>query len=68
VQAEWREAGTVAHVFTHFTLSLRVLAARRARLPAGALSAPAATAQLPSVMRKALDAGRRALNLAGNDQ
>jgi A/G-specific adenine glycosylase len=31
-------------------------------LPKGALRAPAATAPLPSVMRKALDAGRRALD------
>lgn len=66
VEAAWREAGAVEHVFTHFTLTLSVLAARRARLPAEALSAPADTAQLPSVMRKALDAGRRALNLERN--
>jgi A/G-specific adenine glycosylase len=68
VQARWREAGSIQHVFTHFTLTLSVLAARRKTLPAGALSAPAVTAPLPSVMRKALDAARRALNHTGNDK
>ncbi len=68
VKAAWRDAGAVEHVFTHFTLTLSVQAVRRARLPQDALSAPAATAQLPSVMRKALDAGCRALNLGGNDE
>jgi len=63
-KAAWAEAGSIGHVFTHFTLTLNVLAARCKNLPKGALSAPAATAQLPSVMRKALDAGRRALNSA----
>ena len=61
VEAEWREAGAIEHVFTHFALTLSVRVARET-LPAGALSAPAATAPLPSVMRKALDAGRRALD------
>ena len=68
VKAAWRDAGAVEHVFTHFTLTLSVQAVRRARLPQGALFAPAVTAQLPSVMRKALDAGCRALNLVGNDE
>jgi A/G-specific adenine glycosylase len=61
VAAEWADAGEIQHVFTHFALTLRVQAAR-AVLPDGALRAPAAQAQLPSVMRKALDAGRRALD------
>jgi A/G-specific adenine glycosylase len=26
-EAEWRDLGSVAHVFTHFSLSLRVMAA-----------------------------------------
>ncbi len=60
--AGWKDAGEVHHIFTHFTLTLRVKAARRKTLPAGALHAPAATAPLPSVMRKALDAGRAALD------
>ncbi len=62
VAAKWRDAGEVRHVFTHFSLTLSVQAARRKTLPAEALRAPAATAPLPSVMRKALDAGRRALD------
>jgi A/G-specific adenine glycosylase len=61
VEADWREAGAIEHVFTHFALTLTVRAARES-LPAKALRAPAATAALPSVMRKALDAGRRALD------
>jgi A/G-specific adenine glycosylase len=67
-QARWREAGSIEHVFTHFTLTLSVLVARRKTLPPGVLCAPAATAQLPSVMRKALDAARRALNHTGNGE
>ncbi len=62
VQAAWRDAGIVQHVFTHFVLSLSVLAARVPALPPDALRGPAATAPLPSVMRKALDAGRAALD------
>jgi A/G-specific adenine glycosylase len=58
----WREAGSIEHVFTHFALTLSVRVARTRRLPKGALSAPAESAPLPSVMRKALDAGRRALD------
>ncbi len=58
----WRDAGTVQHIFTHFALALSVQACRTKTLPASALRAPAATAPLPSVMRKALDAGRRALD------
>jgi A/G-specific adenine glycosylase len=59
---EWREAGEIQHVFTHFALTLAVRAARVAALPKTALRAPAASAPLPSVMRKALDAGRLALD------
>ncbi|MDE1883381.1 MAG: A/G-specific adenine glycosylase [Rhodospirillales bacterium] len=68
VQTRWREAAAVEHVFTHFTLVLSVYAARVGALPEGALRAPAAAAPLPSVMRKALDAGRRALNHGGNER
>ncbi len=59
---DWRDAGEIRHIFTHFGLTLAVRAARVATLPEAALRAPAATAPLPSVMRKALDAGRAALN------
>ncbi len=62
VAAAWTDAGEVHHIFTHFALRLQVKAARRKTLPAGALHAPAATAPLPSVMRKALNAGRAALD------
>jgi A/G-specific adenine glycosylase len=68
VKTCWRRAGEVEHVFTHFALTLSVRAARVAALPDGALSAPAGTAPLPSVMRKALDAGCRALNHTDNDE
>ncbi len=61
VEAQWRDAGAIEHVFTHFALTLTVRVARE-KLPTAALRAPAATAALPSVMRKALDAGRRALD------
>ncbi len=55
VDADWRVAGSIEHVFTHFSLTLDVHLARTKRLPEG-LAAPAATAALPSVMRKALNA------------
>jgi A/G-specific adenine glycosylase len=60
-EADWRSAGVVHHVFTHFALALEVFVARAA-LPDDAVHAPAATAPLPSVMRKALDAARAALD------
>ncbi len=62
VATVWAAAGAIEHMFTHFSLTLHVLVARCGRLPGGALRAPAASAALPSVMRKALDAGCRALN------
>jgi len=62
VAADWRDAGDIQHVFTHFALTLAVRAARVPALPACCLRGPAATAPLPSVMRKALDAGRAALD------
>jgi A/G-specific adenine glycosylase len=68
VAANWRDAGSIEHVFTHFTLTLNVLVATRKTLPKAALSAPAATAPLPSVMRKALDAARRAHNHRHNGE
>jgi A/G-specific adenine glycosylase len=60
--ADWREAGTVVHVFTHFRLELTVYCARHVRvlrLPAGSWwSAPTSLPgeALPSVMKKAIEA------------
>ena len=68
VKTRWKPAGQVEHVFTHFALTLSVHVARVKALPEGALHAPAGAAPLPSVMRKALDAGCRALNHAGDEQ
>jgi A/G-specific adenine glycosylase len=55
IPADWRVAGSIEHVFTHFSLTLTVHLARTETLPEG-LAAPAASAALPSVMRKALNA------------
>jgi A/G-specific adenine glycosylase len=60
--AVWRDAGMVRHVFTHFTLELRVLAAPVKALPETLIAAAAAT-PLPTVMRKAVTAGLAALDL-----
>ena len=65
--ARWRLAGRVSHVFTHFTLDLAVLVARCRHLPNSHERAPAKTAPVPSVMRKALDAALSALEAGGND-
>jgi len=59
ITADWRDAGEIAHVFTHFSLALKV---RRADLPASAgdfLWTPLADARqaLPTVFRKALIQG-----------
>jgi len=62
--ADWRIVGSIEHVFTHFSLTLTVHLARTETLPAG-LAAPAATAALPSVMRKALSAALDAGATAG---
>jgi len=65
--ADWREAGTVHHVFTHFRLELRVLAAEAgmaAEPDVGSFRQPDRGA-LPSVMRKALDIGLAGLGAAG---
>ncbi|MBA4807727.1 A/G-specific adenine glycosylase [Brevundimonas sp.] len=63
VAADWREAGAVEHVFTHFSLTLTV---RVAHVEANGdyqwLSFEAAWAALPTVFAKALDrAGEPAL-------
>ncbi len=60
--ADWREAGAVVHVFTHFRLELTVYCARvgaKAKVPVGFWwSAPASLPgeALPSVMKKAIEA------------
>ncbi len=60
--ADWREAGMVVHVFTHFRLELTVYCARHvrvAKVPPGAWwSVPASLPgeALPSVMKKAIEA------------
>ncbi len=61
VAADWRHAGSIEHIFTHFSLTLEVYIARVQKLPDGIIE-PAATVPLPSVMRKALN---RALSLDG---
>ena len=63
VAADWREAGAVEHVFTHFSLTLTVRVAHVR--PAGDyqwLGLDAARVALPTVFAKALDrAGEPAL-------
>jgi A/G-specific adenine glycosylase len=57
----WRDTGAVEHVFTHFSLTLRVLLAREAEAPHQSdqpliwMAVDAARAALPTVFRKALD-------------
>ncbi len=56
VDADWREAGTIEHVFTHFSLTLTV------RVAEGTgdflwTDSEAALAALPTVFRKALERG-----------
>jgi A/G-specific adenine glycosylase len=63
IPAPWQAAGSIEHVFTHFSLTLNVHIARVETLPAG-ISESAATAALPSVMRKALNHGLAALDSA----
>ncbi|MER8810590.1 A/G-specific adenine glycosylase [Mesorhizobium australicum] len=57
---DWRRAGTVAHVFTHFTLELEVFRAHiEGDAPAGHFWSPAheiSGEALPTVMKKAIEA------------
>jgi A/G-specific adenine glycosylase len=53
--ADWREAGEIMHVFTHFSLRLRVLTGQTKTLPQGLIGLAPEAAELPSLMRKALD-------------
>ena len=56
IQAEWREAGAVEHVFTHFSLTLTVMTARgETASPWRWMPVEAARAALPTVFAKALD-------------
>jgi A/G-specific adenine glycosylase len=57
---DWREAGSVDHVFTHFRLTLRVLTAE-GDAPGSEWLAEAALGDLPSVFLKA---ARRALGMS----
>jgi A/G-specific adenine glycosylase len=58
LEADWRPAGEIEHVFTHFALTLSVLRAETAATFDGAIWAPLAEAGqgLPSVFLKALRA------------
>jgi A/G-specific adenine glycosylase len=59
----WRHLGDVAHVFTHFSLTLGVYEAHDLRAPDAAIwtSREEALASLPTVFRKALEIGRPSL-------
>ncbi len=63
VVADWRLAGEIEHVFTHFSLTLRVFRAEAAGEVEGVLWTPTAEASdgLPSVFRKAFRAGLNGL-------
>ncbi|MBX3569982.1 MAG: A/G-specific adenine glycosylase [Rhizobiaceae bacterium] len=61
IAARWRKAGAIAHVFTHFSLSLEVLHGEVADVaaPAGHRWVPALAVPgeaLPTVMKKAIEA------------
>ncbi|MGB0852499.1 MAG: A/G-specific adenine glycosylase [Pikeienuella sp.] len=61
-QAQWRDAGPRAsHVFTHFSLDLRVLVARGPALPGRYVPLEIARDAAPTVMRKALDIAASAM-------
>lgn len=57
VAADWRAAGSVEHVFTHFALTLRVLTARAKAPDLIWTDNDEARRALPTVFRKALDRG-----------
>ena len=57
----WRDAGKIVHVFTHFELRLAVKAGCVEAMPCGITAAPPDT-PLPTVMRKALEAGLAVLD------
>ncbi len=57
--ADWRDMGRIEHVFTHFSLTLRVMAAQAPAGDHGLIWLPLqeASAALPSVFLKAFRAG-----------
>ncbi len=59
----WRHLGDVAHVFTHFSLTLSVFELQAAVVPHGAIWTPLdeALASTPTVFRKALEISRPSL-------
>jgi len=60
IEADWKEAGGVTHVFTHATLTLTVYAApvgARTAAPEGAWWLEPGAAGLPTVMRKVVERG-----------
>ena len=57
VEADWRLAGAVEHVFTHFALTLEVRVARGTAEGLIWTAVGEARASLPTVFRKALDRG-----------
>jgi A/G-specific adenine glycosylase len=57
----WRDFGTVDHVFTHFSLTLRVLRAEAGAAADFVWTGPDGLAALPSVFLKAARAGRERL-------
>jgi A/G-specific adenine glycosylase len=62
VAADWRAAGEIEHVFTHFALTLRVFRGEVSGEPAGAIWTPMKdVGGLPSVFLKALRTGLGAL-------
>ena len=59
--ADWRLAGQVEHVFTHFALTLQVMRAEGDAADLIWMDADAAAQALPTVFRKALKAGLTSL-------
>jgi len=58
IAGSWREAGSIDHVFTHFSLTLTVRVAAVDRVDGVTWLAPEeAVATLPTVFRKALERG-----------
>jgi len=54
----WRDAGSIEHVFTHFSLTLQVLVSESSEVEVAVwLPVEEARAALPTVFRKALDRG-----------
>ncbi len=65
VRANWQQAGTIVHAFTHFELRLTVNAAPVGALPDHLTAAPT-NVPLPTVMKKAVRLGLAALEGAAN--